>query len=54
MEENVRRMKQQFMAPQDVSRDGRVQMKEVPFPTVPFPTVPFSTEPFWAVISPER
>ncbi|KAF3815380.1 hypothetical protein GH733_016762 [Mirounga leonina] len=29
MEENVRRMKQQFMAPQDVSRDGRVQMKEL-------------------------
>lgn len=29
MEENVQRMKEQLMAPQDVSRDGRVQMKEV-------------------------
>ncbi|XP_027458651.1 secretagogin isoform X5 [Zalophus californianus] len=29
MEENVRRMKQQLMAAQDVSRDGRVQMKEL-------------------------
>ncbi|XP_073733789.1 secretagogin isoform X2 [Callorhinus ursinus] len=28
MEENVRGMKQQLMAAQDVSRDGRVQMKE--------------------------
>ncbi|XP_073733791.1 secretagogin isoform X4 [Callorhinus ursinus] len=29
MEENVRGMKQQLMAAQDVSRDGRVQMKEL-------------------------
>ncbi|CAK7317459.1 SCGN [Vulpes lagopus] len=29
LEENVQRMKQQFTAPQDVSRDGRVQMKEL-------------------------
>uniref|UniRef100_A0A452RHF4 Secretagogin, EF-hand calcium binding protein n=1 Tax=Ursus americanus TaxID=9643 RepID=A0A452RHF4_URSAM len=29
VEENVLRMKEQLMAPQDVSRDGRVQMKEL-------------------------
>ncbi|XP_039113193.1 secretagogin [Hyaena hyaena] len=29
IEENVQRLKQQSMAPQDVSRDGRVQMKEL-------------------------
>ncbi|XP_029801080.1 secretagogin [Suricata suricatta] len=29
IEENVQRLKQQFMAPQDVSRDGRIQMKEL-------------------------
>ncbi|EFB28333.1 hypothetical protein PANDA_003866, partial [Ailuropoda melanoleuca] len=29
VEENVQRMKEQLMAPQDVSRDGRVQMKEL-------------------------
>lgn len=34
MEEHVQRMKQQFTGLQGVSRDGRVLMKEVPFPTV--------------------
>lgn len=30
VEENVRRLKQRIMVPQDVSRAGCVQMKEVP------------------------
>lgn len=49
MEENVWKMKQQFMAAHDVSKDGRIQMKEVLFMTVPFLNVLS-----WAVISSEE
>ena len=38
-------MKQQFMAPHDVSKDGCIQMKEVSFMTVPLLTIPS-----WAAI----
>lgn len=49
MEENVQKLKQQFMATHDVSKDGYIQMKEVPFTTVLFLTVPL-----WAINSSER
>lgn len=45
MEKNVQKMKQQFMATHDVSKDGRIQMKEVLSTTVTFFTVPV-----WAII----
>lgn len=45
MEENVQKMKEQFTAAHNVSKDGRIQMKEVPFMTVTFLTVPP-----WAII----
>ena len=45
MEENVQKMKQQFMSAHNVSKDGRIQMEEVPFMTVTFLTLPS-----WAII----
>ena len=39
-EENAQKMKQQFMAAQDVPKDGCIWMKEVSFMTVPSLMIP--------------
>jgi hypothetical protein len=46
MEENVHKVKQQFMTAHDVTEEGLIQMKEVPLTIVSFLATPFLTVSF--------